>query len=511
MEQLRQNIRRAVEALERGKQFVTHDIWQIGLPGEQPPHGFIIKQVRVAVLLVKGIIDETLLLRASALTVATMIFLVPFLSIMFAFIQTFNLGDQVYRALSDRIDAQLEQVVSLVKGEGDESNDPSIRPGTESMPVTQHEHNAEENNALLRQQLIGLIFPIFTEQSSLSDPAFGQNPVQLLVVLAEQGSRNPQAITTTGILFILSTVFGFMRNVESAFNGIWGVKRGRRRLRALSDYLMVTLLLPFAAAAVLGITAALESRYIVEMVGPFITGLRGGQFLLIWMTFSLLYAWVPNTRVDVRYALLGGLVAGVLWVLTSWGYVKFQMGLARYALFFSGFALFPLFLMWIFASWQILLFGALLTFAYQNEKTFAMERLAEGASYAYREALALRAMVEMAIRFQSGRPGLEVTEAAESWNVPTRLLSNTLDNLVAARLAVACVTDPVTWQPARAPESIHIADVVRAVREDGRDPSMLRRDSAYQPLYQAVEEGTSGVLASTVADLMKQYARTAPA
>ena len=498
MEQLRQLFRKLFNALERGKQFVTHDVWQIGLPGEQPPHGLIIKQVRVAVLLVKGIIDETLLLRASALTFATMLFLVPFLTIMFYCIQTFNLGDQVYRALSDRIDSHLEQVVTLVKGDEAAAHEPD----PSSAPY--EAQDTEEYNTLLRQQIIGMVFPIFTEKAGLVDDTYGQNPVQLMMTLAEQGSRNPQALTITGILFVLSTVFGFMRNVESSFNGIWGVKRARRPLRALSDYLMVTLLLPFAAAAVLGISAALESQYIAEMLGPFITGLRGGQFLLIWLTFSLLYALVPNTKVELRYALLGGLVAGALWVLTSWGYVKFQMGLARYALFFSGFALFPLFLMWIYAGWLILLFGALLSFACQNEKTFAMERLAEGASYAYREALALRAMVEMAIRFQSGRPGLEVTDAAESWNVPTRLLSNTLDNLVTSRLAVACATDPVTWQPARAPENIHVADVVRAVREDGRDPSLLRRDAQYQPIYQAVEEGASGVLTASIADLMKQ-------
>ena len=304
-----------------------------------------------------------------------------------------------------------------------------------------------------------------------------------------------------GLLFILSTVFGFMRNVESAFNRIWGVHRTRSHLRTLSDYLMITLLLPFVAAAVLGISAALESTFIRGLLGPFAMGIRGAQFLMICLTFSLLYWGVPNTRVRIPYAVLGGVVAGVLWILCSWAYVKFQFGLARYMLFFSTFALFPLLLMWIYASWLILLFGALLTFAYQNEKTFAMERLSDEATYAYREALAVRTVVEMARRFQHGLPGLSVREAAEAWNVPTRLLNDTFDCLTNAKLAVECATQPVTYHPARAPQTTRIIDVVRAVREEGRDPSLLREDTAYRPLYDALDRAETRYLESTVASL----------
>ena len=359
---------------------------------------------------------------------------------------------------------------------------------------------APANDEALKQRLIAWVFPVFEPQQGESPASGYENPVRLLVRLAEQSATKPQALGITGLLFVLSTVFGFMRNVEQAFNRIWGVRRTRGMLRAVSDYLLVTVLLPFAAAAVLGVTAALESSHLKELLGPLSILLRSSQFLLIAGAFCLVYWVVPNTRVRFRYALLGGIVAGLLWALMSWGYIKFQFGLARYALFFSTFALFPLFLMWIYTSWLILLFGAVVAYAYQNEKTFAMERLAGEAPFAYREAVAVRTMMEICRRFTTGAAPMTVQEAAEAWNVPTRLLLDILERLTSARLTTACA-DPAGWQPARAPECILVRDVVAAMREQGRDPSLFRRDKAFLLLFAMLDSADPGVLDANMTTL----------
>ncbi|HEX73036.1 MAG TPA: YihY family inner membrane protein, partial [Candidatus Hydrogenedentes bacterium] len=347
----------------------------------------------------------------------------------------------------------------------------------------------------LWRDLIGLLFP--GAQVAGDDDA---GPMQLLVRLAERGATNRRALTISGIIYVLSTVLGLMRNVEWSFNRIWGVKHSRNPFRMISDYLVITLLLPFVAALVLGITAALESETLMEGLGPFSVTLRGAQLMVICLTFAILYYMVPNTRVKVRYALLGGLVAGLLWTLVSWGYVKFQFGMARYEVFFSTFALFPLLLMWIYASWLILLFGALLAFAYQNEKTFALEHYSDNASFAYREAVAVRAVIEMTRRFRQGLPALTVAEAGNVWNVPTRLLNDTMEWLVNAGLIARCATEPVSFQPARAPERIRVMDVVRAMRDAGEDPSHLRDDETYRTLFDALNALEPQYLGASIAD-----------
>lgn len=506
---MRKLLQRMMDSLERGRKFVTHDVWRIGLPGEEIPHGFVAKQVRVAILLLRGLTDETLLLRASALTFATMLFIVPFLAFMFYFIQTFDLGEQVYHSVWMKMESQLTQVIALVRGD----EKPPLNSDTQDPEAAQAEPSPaekEQNNLRLQKQILVSLFPVLSPDSGFGNAALAENPVKIVMDLARRGATNPQAISIAGLLFILSTVFGFMRNVESAFNRIWGVKRTRSPFRTVGDYLLITLLLPFVAAGVLGISAALESTFVRGALGPFAVGLRGAQFLMICLTFSLVYWGVPNTRVRVPYAVLGGIVAGILWIICSWGYVKFQFGLARYTLFFSTFALFPLLLMWIYASWLILLFGALLAFAYQNEITFAMERLADHAPFAYREALAVRTVVEMARRFQQGLPGLSVQEAAEAWNVPTRLLNETFDCLMKANLAVECTTEPISYHPARSPQNTRVIEVLRAVREEGRDPSLFRQDKAYLPLYEALERADRNYLESSVAELAVHLGAEAP-
>ena len=490
---VRAEIARLRESFDRGRRFAAHDVWRIGRPGEEVPHGFIIQQVRAVILLARSVGEETLVVRAAALSFATLIFLVPFLAFMFYFIQTFNLGDKIY----DAADQQLTQLVGTLR----QLELISVPEGKDAAPETENDGKSPPpNDEALKQRLIAWVFPVFEPQQEGGTSPKYENPVRLLVRLAEQSATKPQALGITGFLFVLSTVFGFMRNVEQAFNRIWGVRRTRGVLRALSDYLLVTVLLPFAAAAVLGVTAALESTRLTELLGPFAILLRSSQFLIIASSFCLIYWVVPNTRVKFRYALLGGLVAGLLWALMSWGYIKFQFGLARYALFFSTFALFPLFLMWIYTSWLILLFGAVVAYAYQNEKTFAMERLAGEAPFAYREAVAVRAMIEICRRFTEGGPPMTVQEAAEAWNVPTRLLLDILDRLTSARLTTACA-DPVGWQPARAPEFIRVRDIVAAIREQGHDPSLFRRDKAFLPLFAKLDRADSALLDANMMSL----------
>ncbi len=510
-----------IASFKRGHQFITHDIWRIGLPGEVVPNGLIIKQIRAIILLARGLVEETLLLRASALTFATLLFLVPFLAMMFFFIQTFNLGDQVY----DRMDDQLLKAVTALRpgdrekekegeaqteGEAEsvlqEEPGPIMEPSNESGSPFLDTEAPEPGNKdeVLKQQMIGLVFPILSEEHSITDDPRYTNPVKIFVGLAEEAGKSAHTVGVSGLLYVLIAVFGFMRNVEYTLNRIWGVKRQRNLLLVISHYLMITFLLPFVAASILGISAALESQYIVDIIGPFTLLARGVQFLMLWMSFTLVYYIVPNTKVQFRYALLGGFVGGILYMLNSWAYVKFQIGLANYTSFFSAFALFPLLLMYIYISWLVLLFGSLVSFAYQNEKTFAMEQLSEKAPLAYREALAVRLMLELVRRYNRALHPLELKEAAESWNVPTRLLSDTLEVLIQAKLVVACAGNPVTYQPARAAHLIRVLDVVNAVREDGQDPSMLRHNEDFRHLYAGMDTADPNIMAADINSLLKQ-------
>lgn len=537
-----------IESLKRAHRYVFHDIWQAGLPGEKIHSGFIVKNLRVAFLLTRGITEETILLRSSALTFATMLFIVPFMVFMFAAIQTFDLGDAIYLKVSNEVNRRVEQVARLLPFDDDEKpkpeeaaapakeeeappsdvarfdvfgmpSDPEPKPEptpeaklvdavvdnpTVAAPdaASQVPREERQRQAFLNA-LITFLFPHF--EAPKEDGKQYLDPVQILVqMVQDSGATSLSTLGVTGLVWVLITVFGFMRNVEWTFNRIWGVKTSRSYLRSLVDYIAITVVLPFMATIVLGITAALAT---LDTTESFRMVLRGSQLGLVALTFTLLYKVVPNTKVQLRYALLGGTIAGAAWMLMSWGYVTFQVGLARNVFFFSTFALFPLFLFWIYSSWVILLFGALLSFAYQNEKTFAMEEYTDKSSYAYKEAVAVRAMVEMTRRFRKGQPPLSVQDMGENWNVPVRLLHELMDELSDEGLLSPVGTEPVRYQPGRAPDTIQIADVVRVVREAGMDCSALRRERQYRPLYKGLNEGDNHYLDMTIAAMAERLDR----
>jgi len=450
-----------------------HGIWHVGLPGEEIPHGFIIRQIRVAILLVKGVVKDALPLRASALTFATMLSVVPFLAIMFFTIQTFNLGEGIGELLAP-----------------DSSNVDSDAPLTN-----------EQKNQQLWEQFIGIMFQGIAQNGENPTDENLINPVETLVKYAEQGA-NSKTITLAGVIFVLTTVLGLMMNIESSFNTIWGVNSKKSWYRMFSDYIMILLFLPFLVAGVLGVTALLESTLMVERLGPFSFGVRSIQYMIIWLAFTALYFFTPDARVKLRYALLAGIVAGTLWSLLSLAYVKFQFGLPRYNLVYSTLAQVPVLLMWIYSSWLVLLFGAELAFAYQNEKTFAMERLSEGASYAYREALGFWTMIELGKRFDAGQPSLSAEAAAKQWNVPLRLLNDTLSQLQDARLVVRSATNPPTYQPGRSLDRITVEEVSACFREAGRDPSPLRQNPAFSALLAKLAPQPDEEKRLTVRDLI---------
>ncbi len=521
--------RQNFEALARGRRFVTHDIWRIGRPGEEVHHGFIIKQIRVAILVVQGMVQDTLLLRAAALTFATTLALVPFLILMLLTFQAFELDKILYEhiitelvtyaketnghpgnspdpeSIEDGGIAPPQDTAATEDDVGDEAEMPGQDSGEEPNETPKEEptppkHGESDGNT----QLIEQVLDIFLQGGQGADPESTDSPIKQLVGFVE-GKADAQTIGITGIIIVFTTVFGLMMNIESSFNSIWGIKKSRNWRRMVTDYLTVLVLLPFVVVVVLSVTAVLANDSLTEQLGTaMVFFLRSLRVALIWTVFSGFYILVPNTRVSVRYAIIGGVIAGTFWNVLSWAYVAFQIGITKYSLLYSGSAQIPLLLMWIYLSWVTLLFGAELTFAYQNETTFAMERLAEGATVAYREALGLRTIMEIAWRFDEGLAGLTIQEAAEGWHVPTRLLNETLSRLEDADIITSCGTEPVTYRPSRSIAKISVKDVVKTFRESGQDPSSLREDKVFLPWFKELSGENNQFMNKTLDELVRQ-------
>lgn len=490
-------IQQVFDALERGRRFVTHDVWYIGRPGEEVPNGLIIKQVRVLILLVRNLLQGAFLMRSAALTFTSLLSVVPCIAILLIVIQKLNLGGYA-----------VEFVTEIAPRAQETTQAAAPNAGTEG-PDSSHPQAIDPNEEVIRK-LLRWAFADMSPESVASAAGPNENladPIESLMNFAKGLSAartgNDSRTVLALSIFVLFTVFGMMWNIESAFNAIWGVRRTRSWFRIFSDYFLIMLLIPFVVAAVLGFMIAMQNPTVSLGRYPWLW--RTMPYISIWAIFSLVYVIVPNTKVRWRYAVLGGTVAGTLWCLGSWAYLFLQIGVTRNSLIYSSFALFPLLMTWIYVSWIIVLFGAELTFAYQNERTFAMERLAQGASHAYREAVGLRAMVEVSRRFDEGLSGMATEDAAREWNVPTRVINETMDQLEQAGLVCARATEPITYSPARSLDKITVGDVVLALREAGREPSALREDEALRPLLAEIEGRGSRLMTASLDVFVRRF------
>ena len=172
---------------------------------------------------------------------------------------------------------------------------------------------------------------------------------------------NAAALGSAGGAFLLITVISTMGTVEQALNTIFNVPQSRSYFRKFSDYLSVLFTVPFLILAALGFTAVFSVR-ISEF--PFITHLL--PYLFVWAGFFFLYIFFPYTKVRYGPALIGSFVTAVLFQLAQWGYVRFQVGVANYRAIYGAMATLPVFLVWLYIAWSIILFGAELTASIQR-------------------------------------------------------------------------------------------------------------------------------------------------
>src|SRR5688572_9211929 len=162
------------------------------------------------------------------------------------------------------------------------------------------------------------------------------------------------ALGSVGLVTLFITVLSLMGSIEEAFNHIWRVKSPRKLARRFSDYLSAILVGPVLIFAAVTITATLQNNAIVQALlslqalGVVILALlRLVPYLTLWGAFTFVYMFIPNTRVRLRSALVGGLVAAILWQTVGWGFAVFVASSTRYYVIYSSFAILLLFLLWL--------------------------------------------------------------------------------------------------------------------------------------------------------------------
>ena len=285
---------------------------------------------------------------------------------------------------------------------------------------------------------------------------------------------NVGVLGSVGLALLLYTAVSLVQKIEESFNFIWHVSRARGIGERFSRYLSALLVGPLLVFSAMGITATAASmslvRSVLEVQAIGWLALQVGHMLpyvLVIGAFTFVYTFIPNTRVRFGPALAGGVVGGILWQSAGWAFALFAASSTRYAAIYSSFAILILFMLWLYLSWLILLFGAAVSFYLQHPEHLVAEAGAPRLSNRMRERLALVIMSQIARRHLDGAAPLTADELAQTVRMPMRAVDVVLDALRERGILVCTGDVPPGWLPLRDLESASAKDLLDAVRTAG--------------------------------------------
>lgn len=230
-------------------------------------------------------------------------------------------------------------------------------------------------------------------------------------------------------------------------------------------------MLVFAAVT---ITATLQNNAIVHGLSSLqglgtviLVLLRLVPYVTLWGAFTFVYMFIPNTPVKLRSALVGGLVAAILWQTVGWGFATFVASSTKYYAIYSSFAILLLFLLWLHVGWVIVLLGAQVAYAHQHIHFFQGDRELLAHSPAGREKLALHMMLLIGHNFYHGLDPMNVSEMALRLRIPAGMVNEFMDLFAQTKLVLP-LADEKTFVLGRAPETITIKDILDCVRNAGK-------------------------------------------
>ncbi len=435
--------------------FIEHDLWHIRLAQEPRNRRLWIKPLRIVILTVREFQKDKCALRASALTFYTLMSIVPVLALAFGIAKGFG--------MDERLETEIRRgVTGLVESGGS----PRAAAPQDAAAMGQDGVVADVTGSATPEANVGQIAEV-VEQAI----GFATN-------LLEQTRGG--VIAGFGVIFLLWTVIKLLSNIELSLNDVWLVKQPRSWPRRFSDYLSVMIVAPilfivsvsakgFVAAAV----NAEDGSWLIGLIsGPVLLSLKFAPFFFITLLMTFLYIFMPNGKIRLASAFIGGLFAAILFNLLLQAYVQFQIGASQAGAIYGSFAALPLFLTLVQLSWMVVLLGAELAFAHQFGDLSEFDQDAKRASPHFIKLTALSIVRECVAPFAKGEPPPRAEQLAERTGVPYQVVAEVVNRLVEAEVLSEVVLRRgrgVAYQPALDIEGLRVSDVLDRIERTGVD------------------------------------------
>jgi membrane protein len=433
-------------------EFVHTNIWRMDIDSLPRLQAFLVHHLRVFLVAVKGFSKDDCTPRASALTYYTLLSIVPVMAMAFGIAKGFGLEEALNKQLEYYLGAHediLEQVVGF-------------------------------SYSLLEETRGGLVAGI-------------------------------------GLVFLLWTVVKVLTNIELSFNAVWGIKKSRSWVKKIAEYISVMIIGPillilsgsmtvFISTELSALTS--ESRWfgfmgVVSELAP-----RVLPYILIWFLFIFLLMAMPNTRVRLRPAIIAGIISGTMFQLMQWAYITLQVGAVKYNAVYGSFAALPMFLIWVQISWMIVLFGAELSFAYENVRRYIFASEVKNISSGYKNKVSMLVMHLIIKRFLADGQGSSPDYIQKELGLPPRLVNEVIRDLMSAKL-IAMISetedDQELYHPGRDVNIMTIGYVLKELQKSGSsDIPVSGGGKAWEKISETMEKFEQAIDESRENVLLRQ-------
>ena len=432
-------------------QFLQTDIWRIRastLPGTK---SFWLRQLRIILLSIRGFDEDKCQLHASALTFFSLLSIVPVAAMAFGIAKGFGFESMLEKQLIEKMPGQEEVIAQIIA----------------------FSHSLLENT---------------------------------------QGG----IIAGIGIVVLFWTVINVLGNIENSFNEIWGIVKARTLGRKFSDYMSIMLVCPFLFIMSSSVTVVVTSQVtlVVEklsFLGPvgalIINALRILPYAVIWVMFTFIYIFMPNTKVNFKSGLFAGIIAGTIYQIIQWGYIMSQIGASKYGAIYGSFAALPLFLVWLQISWLVVLFGAEISFAEQNVDTYEFESDSLKVSNMFKKLIAVNIAQVCVKRFHLGKKPLTAIELSHNLEIPIRLVNQVIFELTDSGILSEVKSGEakvITYQPARDIDDLTIQKVLETLDQRGMDTIPVAQTKTLKTLSSYLVQFRDAVAQSPANVLLKE-------
>ena len=398
--------------------FLTHDMWHLTNEDVKGGYRFLVNIVKAIYLSLRFFFSERLMEKASALTYYTLLAIVPFVALILAIANGFNLTSYIRQAIRD------------------------LAPGQE-MTIN---YIFDFADSYLEHSKTGIIM--------------GVGVVLLLWV----------------IINLISNIEDVFNQIWQQKKGRSTL---RKLTDYLAIVIMVPIFLAVSSGLDIFMQTAIQNGVLDGVLSEaLISVLHLTRYILIFVAFTLVYMVIPNTKVKFFNAFMSALVAGTIFMAFEWLYINGQIWVSKYNAIYGSFAALPLLLLFIQMSWVICLYGADLSYASQNIENFYYEKDTQNISQRYYDFMVIvvagmiyNRFIKPELNENGEKESLTTVDISQHLHLPSKLANKIISHLSELDIIRETIDnnnpDIHTWTPGRDVSSFSIADLLEEIDTHG--------------------------------------------